>query len=245
MKIRNELNAYLYKQKMNEAEIPSQAIPDDLATAICQGDSLATKKLLKKNGSDILTDERLLSGNKLRNSVYHFILAASYISQACIEEGLGHTEGVAIEDIYIRRADKCKKVDDVYLLYKDMCLDFAERMNEIRKETVISLHIRKCIDYIYENLGADLSAGALSEVVRLNPTYLSRLFRKEVGIRLCQFVKEARIDTAQNLLKYSNLKYSVIANSLGFSSQSAFIVSCKEITGMTPKEYREKYHNKQ
>ena len=63
MKIRNELNAYLYKQKMNEAEIPSQAIPDDLATAICQGDSLAVKKLLKKNGSGILTDERLLSGN--------------------------------------------------------------------------------------------------------------------------------------------------------------------------------------
>ena len=70
MKIRNELNAFLYKQKMNEAEIPSQAIPDDLATAICQGDSLAVKKLLKKNGSGILTDERLLSGNKLRNSVY-------------------------------------------------------------------------------------------------------------------------------------------------------------------------------
>lgn len=245
MKIRNELNDFLYKQKMNEAEIPNMGFSADLATAICQGDSLAVKKLLNKEGLDIMTDERLLSGSKLRNSVYHFILAASYISQACMEEGLGRTEGIAMEDIYIRRADKCKKIDDVHLLYMDMCLDFVERMNEIRKETVISLHIRKCIDYIYENLGADLSINALSEVVKLNPTYLSRLFRKEVGIRLCQFVKEARIDTAQNLLKYSDLKYSVIANSLGFSSQSAFIVSCKGITGMTPKEYREKYHNKQ
>ncbi len=121
-----------------------------------------------------------------------------------------------------------------------MCLDFAERMQEIRKEPVISLHIRKCIDYIYENLGADLSVKSLAQVSGLNSTYLSRLFRQEVGMSIKRFVKEARVDTAQNLLRYSDLSCSVISASLGFSTQSMFIAVFKEITGMTPKVYREK-----
>jgi AraC-like DNA-binding protein len=125
-----------------------------------------------------------------------------------------------------------------------MCLDFTERMQEIRKEAVISLHIRKCIDYIYENLGADLSVKTLAKAAELNPAYLSRLFRQETGIPLKRFVKEARVDTAQNLLRYSNLSYLVISTSLGFSTQSVFIAVFKEITGMTPKVYREKYYTK-
>ena len=123
-----------------------------------------------------------------------------------------------------------------------MCLDFTERMQEIRKDAVISLHIRKCIDHIYENLGADLSVKALAKVTELKPAYLSRLFRQETGVPLKRFVKEARVDTAQNLLRYSELPYSVISTSLGFSTQSVFIAVFKEITGMTPKVYREKYY---
>lgn len=114
-------------------------------------------------------------------------------------------------------------------------------MGEIRKESVISLHVRKCIDHIYENLGADLSVNALAEKAGLHPAYLSRLFRKETGVPLKQFVKEARVDTARNLLRYSQLPYPVIATSLGFSSQSAFIAVFRQITGTTPKVFRETF----
>ena len=132
----------------------------------------------------------------------------------------------------------CKNLDSVDRLYGEMCLDFAERICEIRKESVISLHIRKCIDYIYENLGSNLSVKLLAEITGLNPAYLSRLFAKETGISLKQFIKEAKIDTAQNLLKYSDLTYLEISVALGFSSQSAFISVFKQITGITPKVYR-------
>lgn len=111
-------------------------------------------------------------------------------------------------------------------------------------DDAFSVHIRKCIDYIYENLGADLSVKTLAKAAELNPAYLSRLFRQEVGIPLTRFVKEARVDTAQNLLRYSDLSYLVISTSLGFSTQSVFIAVFKEITGMTPKVYRETYYTK-
>lgn len=118
-------------------------------------------------------------------------------------------------------------------------MDFAERMREIRKQSVISLHVRKCIDYIYEHLQQDLTVNALAAYCGLNPSYLSRLFFRETGIHVKQFVLNAKIDTAQNLLKYTDLSYLDIAISLGFSSQSLFIATFRKISGTTPKKYRE------
>lgn len=240
MKVRNELNALLYKNKMDDFKIPEHLPQYSKFTSIVCGDIEIVRLELKNEKLALISDKRVLSKNALKNCIYHFVLSASVISDACMYNGLGQTEACTLSDLYVLKADECKTIDSVCRLYEDLCLDFAKRMQEIRKETVISLHIRKCIDYIYENLGLDLSVKAIAATMRLNATYLSRLFRREVGISIKQFVKEARVDTAKNLLRYSDLSYLVISTSLGFSSQSSFIVVFKEITGVTPKVYREK-----
>ncbi len=241
MKIRNELNAELFRQKMYNFKRSEPSAKQVEFTSVCNGDIESVKKQLSL-GELALTDDRIMSKNKLQNALYHFVLSASAIASACMNTGMGHTEACTLSDLYVLKTDNCNTIECVHRLYEDMCLDFTERMQEIRKEAVISLHIRKCIDYIYENLGADLSVKALAKVTELNSAYLSRLFRQETGISLKRFVKEARVDTAQNLLRYSEQPYSVISTSLGFSTQSVFIAVFKEITGMTPKVYREKYY---
>lgn len=240
MKVRNELNALLFRKKMENFKTSEYLTQSAKFYAIANGDLKAVRLGLKNGELALPFEERLLSKDCCKNAIYHFIQTVSAISDICINMGFGQTEAETLSDLYILKTDHCRMVEDVCKLYEDMCLDFAERMQEIRKESIISLHIRKCIDYIYENLGADLSVKALAGVIGLNATYLSRLFRQEVGISIKQFVKEARVDTAQNLLQYSDLSYSVISTSLGFSTQSVFIAVFKKITGMTPKVYREK-----
>ena len=244
MKIRNELNAQLFRQKMDNFKRSEHSVKPVEFTSICNGDMDAVKLQLSHGELSLIADDRIMSKNKLKNAVYHFVLCASAIASTCMDMGMGQTEAYTLSDLYVLKADTCRTIDGVCRLYKDMCLDFTERMQEIRKEAVISLHIRKCIDYIYENLGADLSVKTLAKAAELNPAYLSRLFRQEVGIPLKRFVKEARVDTAQNLLRYSDLSYLVISTSLGFSTQSVFIAVFKEITGITPKVYRETYYTK-
>lgn len=243
MKARRELNACLYKLNMDEHHLPNYHDESAKYADVQNGDTEAIRQKLAGGDMTLHPDMRILSDNTFKNTVYHFVLAASAIAKACMESGMGHDESYTLSDIYIRKADQCASCDAIDRLYQEMCLDFAERMQEIRKETVISLHIRKCIDYIYEHLGSDLSVKALAETAGLNPIYLSRLFAKETGISLKQFVKEAKIDTAQNLLKYSDLSYLKISVTLGFSSQSAFIAAFKQITGVTPKMYREQYYS--
>lgn len=240
MKARNELNDCLYRQKMDGLTMPNPFAEHAKYVAICNGD-IETVSIKIKNGSlTLISDVRILSKNNFKNAIYHFVLAASSIAEACMEAGMGRDEAYTLSDIYILNADSCKTIDSIHKLYEDMCLDFAERMKEIRRESVISLHVRKCINYIYENLGDNLSLKVLAEVVNLNPAYLSKLFRQETGITIRRFIKEARIDTAQNLLRYSDLSDLAISVSLGFSSQSAFISVFKEITGTTPRKFRER-----
>ena len=71
----------------------------------------------------------------------------------------------------------------------------------------------------------DVTVNSLAEYCGLHPSYLSRLFYSETGTHLKAFVLDAKIDTAQNLLKYSDLSYLDISVALGFSSQSSFILA--------------------
>jgi YesN/AraC family two-component response regulator len=98
------------------------------------------------------------------------------------------------------------------------------------------------MDYIYEHLHEKITVSQLAKNAGLNSTYLSKLFIKETGENISDFITKAKVTTAENMLKFSEFSYLEIALSLGFSSQSYFISTFKKVSGMTPKEYREKHY---
>ena len=105
----------------------------------------------------------------------------------------------------------------------------------------VSKHMRRSIDYIYDNLHRSITVKELAEREGLSTGYYSRLFLKEMGVNVNQFINDTKIRTAQNILKYSDFSILDISISLGYSSQSAFTSIFKKITGMTPKDYRNLY----
>lgn len=239
MKVRNELNYCLFQQKTSGVQRPPINEEWEQYENICNGDMEAVQQNI---GSTAELLPGRFSDNPVRNAQYHLAITAAAVAKACIRNGMGHDEAYTLADIYIRKADKYSCCDDILELLRELQLDFTERMKEIRKQHVVSLHVRKCIDYIYEHLSEDLTVNALAAYCKLNSSYLSRLFFSETGIHLKAFVLEAKLDTAQNLLKYSDLSYSDISVALGFSTQSAFIYTFRKLTGTTPKKFREQHY---
>lgn len=238
MKIRKELNRQLYRQKAYGYEKKPYSLDEAVLSAIFGGD-VETLNALIADGAVMLPEGmRKLSKNPLRNGKYHFMILAASLAQSGMEAGLSHDEAYMIADIYSRKADRAADSNSLQSLLEDMCMDYAERMREIKKETVISFHIRKCIEHIYEDLGADLSIQRLAELTGLNASYLCKLFKQETGETIKEYVTAAKMDTARNLLKYSDLSCSEIASSLGFCSQSAFTCAFRHFTGTTPRKYR-------
>ena len=184
-----------------------------------------------------------LSDHLLRNNQYHFAIGTGIIARVCIDGGMKHGIAYTLGDIYIRKCDRCTRPEEVIELTCVMMLDYAERMREIRKADSVSLHVRRVVDYIYRNLHERLTLKMAAEHENLNPSYLSRLFAKEMHISVKAFILKAKITTAQNILLFSDFPISEIAASLGFSSQSAFTTTFRRLNDMTPLQYRSRYGN--
>lgn len=203
---------------------------------------------LKNNPSQVITKDNdglgVLSDSPLRNQLYHFIIGTALATRFCVEGGLELDAAYSLSDYYIRTADKAGSTEEIRELYQMMVLDFANRMLSLKHENIYSKPIVKSLDYIYNHLHEKISISDISSYVHLNPSYLSKLFKKECGMSVSEYIIGQRLKAAENMLKYSDYSYSEIASTLMYASQSYFIKVFKEHTGLTPREYRNKYYRK-
>ena len=90
----------------------------------------------------------------------------------------------------------------------------------------------KLSDYLSHHLNKDYST-------------LSKLFSEVRGVTIEQFSIQHRIEYAKELLCYSQQSTSEIAYRLGYSSPAHLSSQFKQVTGMTPKNFRElETHNR-
>ncbi len=244
MNTNRDLNYHLYVQKMEGFNRTPFHSEFEKYMVIQSGNVEEVRRNFAKIRPNFMNGKGKLSEDPVRNVMYHFVTSVALTSRICVEGGLSHDEAYTLSDIYIQRADKCASAEQIIDLFEEMQVDFAGRMRELKKTNATSIHIRKCIDYIYEHLHEKLTINELAGFSDLNASYLSKLFLKETGVSVKTFIINAKIDTAKNMLKHSDFSYLDISLALGFSTQSAFISVFKKNTGMTPKQYREKfYHN--
>lgn len=206
--------------------------------SIKQGDYDEAQRLFKPFNCE---EMGRLSDDSLRNLKYHLVITVAFITRYCIEGGMEMEAAYNLSDIYIRSIDKCRTEEEINMLHREVVADYAQRMNIIRKQNRYPKTITVCLDYIYDNLHQKISLERLAERVGLSPTYLSKLFHKEVGVTVSAYITKKRIETAENMLKFSDYTCLEISDYLCFSSESHFIHAFKKHTGYTPKNYREQF----
>lgn len=103
--------------------------------------------------------------------------------------------------------------------------------------------IAKIQSYVQEHLDEELGRDEIAKAVYRNPAYLSRLFRKETGLSLTDYIAQAKIERAKRLLTETNDKISNIAEGLGYMHFSYFAKLFRKITGLTPQDYRKKHQS--
>ncbi|MBO7745663.1 response regulator [Paenibacillus sp. MWE-103] len=104
---------------------------------------------------------------------------------------------------------------------------------ECTRQVIAKLHA-----FIRANLAGDLSLTRLSEVVYLNPAYLSVLYKQQTGLNLSEYIAEARLEKAKELLATTPLKIQDIADRVGFETAGYFNRFFKKRLRVTPQEYR-------
>lgn len=98
--------------------------------------------------------------------------------------------------------------------------------------------ISKLLILVEADLTADLSLSALARRLNVNSSYLSALFKKEVGSTLTEYVGKRRVNYAMLLLETTSLQIQTIAQQCGIPDVNYFTRTFKKYGGVTPKEYR-------
>lgn len=179
-------------------------------------------------------DPRQTEHNKL-------VIAAALCSQAAIEGGLSPKVALAMQNSYIIKADKLRTITELRRLNSDMVEDFISHVHQQKTHTDVSKHIQECCEYIRSNLTHDLSIQKIAKEIGYTEYYLTRKFQKEMGIRLLDYIRNARIEYAKVCLVSTNKSIQEISDMLQFSSRNHFTKVFRDITGIPPSEYRSKH----
>jgi two-component system, response regulator YesN len=110
-------------------------------------------------------------------------------------------------------------------------------MNLIKNDT-----FKKIIEYIHQNYTSPLNFQSICQTYTINPSYLSQVFKRELGTTFTNYIKNLRISYAKDLLAKTNEPISQICTKVGFDQYFYFSKLFKKETNLTPTQYREQEH---
>ncbi len=99
--------------------------------------------------------------------------------------------------------------------------------------------ILECLGYIENNYTMRFNVSDIAQLLHINPTYLSTVFKKEVGTSIVKYTNARRLSNAFLQLQTTNKSITRIAFENGFADVRTFNELSKERHGYTPKMLRE------
>lgn len=94
------------------------------------------------------------------------------------------------------------------------------------------------VRFVHEHLSEGITLADVAQALHVNKHYLCRLFKRETGMTVGEYINSARIAKAKHLLRTAEESVSFVAAESGFNEPSAFTKSFKKEVGMTPTAYK-------
>lgn len=219
-------------QKRADAIEQRYLVEQEFLSKVAKGDYESAHNLVKS--PDFLN--RI--PNKLRNEK-NLLIVLNTLMRKTIESSKIHPFYIDhISAKWAVRIEQITNLKDIEALKCHMIYDYCHLV-KTNPLTNYSCNVRKMITYVQLNLSMPIALEDISKKLKVNASYLSQQFNKEVGKSLPEYVTEKRIQEAKYLLRgHSTLSVGKIATAVGFSDINYFARVFKTKTGITPSDYR-------
>lgn len=105
-----------------------------------------------------------------------------------------------------------------------------------RNNDAVTIH--SILDWIEENLESPLSLDKVSERSGYSKWHLQRMFKKETGLSLGQYIRNRKLTEIAQQLRHSNEPILYLAERFGFESQQTLTRTFKNYFSVPPHKYR-------
>lgn len=137
---------------------------------------------------------------------------------------------------YILKPTKFAEISEVFGRMKEKLAGCEKQIAEQEEDyqSIISIVKKYAADHV-----RNASLEEAASLVKMNPQYLSRLFKKKNGSNFSDYVMEQKMKQAQRLLGNPRYRIGEISEMLGYTNAKNFARAFHSFTGMSPKEYRD------
>ncbi|MBP2071075.1 helix-turn-helix domain-containing protein [Thermoanaerobacterium butyriciformans] len=126
----------------------------------------------------------------------------------------------------------------IYLLLRNFKIS-KKSCGEIKTQKYLD-RLTQITNYIKENYNQDLSIDVISAKFNLSPEYLSRFFKKYMGMTILNYINAVRLEKSYRDLMNTDQSITEIALEHGFPNEKSFNKVFKTFYNITPNQYRKK-----
>lgn len=134
--------------------------------------------------------------------------------------------------------ERCDSAGDLNGLLESVARRAAAKIGDYDSGSM-KLLLRKAVDYLNKHYSDPITLQQMANEIYVSPSYISRMFKKELGVNFVDYLNEIRISRAKDLLGDINYKTYEVADSVGISNPHYFSKLFRRYVGMTPSEYKE------
>ncbi len=182
-----------------------------------------------------------MAKTRLRSAKNIAIGVITLASRSAIAGGILPELAYSLADAYAQSVEDLNTETEIEVLTRTAEFHYTNLVKEHIDKSRANPIVAASKDYILKHIYKKISLREIAGAVDVNASYLSDLFSKQEGVTLSEYVAGEKINYAKRQLIYTNDPYEAIAVNFSFSSQSHFGRVFKKYTGMTPKEFRERY----
>jgi YesN/AraC family two-component response regulator len=139
---------------------------------------------------------------------------------------------------FTQKIDQAATVEECRKLTEEMVVHFCG-MHDLKSIHDYSLLVQKIILTVDMDLSQVLTLQYFSDTLNVNRSYLSNLFRREVGMTITDYVTDRRIRCAADLLLTTQDPIKMVAKHVGIMDVHYFSRLFKKKMGKPPSQYRE------
>lgn len=146
------------------------------------------------------------------------------------------------EDVYdVVALTQFKNIDELVKEVTRICREVVKTMHAVEVAPEPPLEERMMIFIKAHYCDPNFTIYSVAQHFAITPAYFRRVFKRQTGITVSEYVDSLRIEHAIHLLKESDETLSQIVGQIGYLNVSSFIRKFRQQIGMTPGEYRGKY----
>ena len=135
--------------------------------------------------------------------------------------------------------EQAQSIAELTRLYEEMPHVYCNLVRELSVAALPSL-VREAVTFIRFNIDQPLSLNRLADTLGVHPSYLSRTFKKALGMTLTDYINKLRIEEAKYLLDQGNESVATIALSVGYNDPNYFSKVFTKLEHVTPYAYRKR-----